>query len=202
MHCYDKEKGTFETLENCTSVDETNVERECIGVKELVCGPNERIDYSTLQEDYFVQTCSTVEDGAGYCETNGVADVVGQVVVLAENRKCFDVEELICGLNRNIDSRMADEMTVPPDSESRETPAATYLETGRLNKEIVDWSSLGRLSPKHKEEEPIMVETEDGGLKWEAPILGKKLLQENDKLKLEWRDEDNNDDDNDEEEEE
>ena len=90
---------------------------------------------------------------------------------------------------------MADKMTIPPDSESRETPAAAYPETGRLNEETLDWSSLGRLSLKHKEEELIVEDTEDGGLKWGAPIIGKKLPQEDDKLKLEWSNEDDNDDD-------
>ena len=65
--------------------------------------------------------------------------------------KCFNFKELICRLNRRIDSMMADEMTVPPDSESRETPTDTYPKPGRLDEETLDWSSLGKLSPKHKE---------------------------------------------------
>ena len=44
-------------FKNCTGVIETNIERVCFNVNELVCNLVEAIHYETLEETYQVQRC-------------------------------------------------------------------------------------------------------------------------------------------------
>merc|ERR1711972_944941 len=44
-------------FKNCTGVIETNIERVCFNVNELVCNLVEAIHYETLEESYQVQRC-------------------------------------------------------------------------------------------------------------------------------------------------
>merc|ERR1712096_564587 len=48
---------------NCTGVIETNIERVCFNVNELVCNLVEAVHYETLEETYQVQRCFTGKAG-------------------------------------------------------------------------------------------------------------------------------------------
>merc|ERR1712002_1012209 len=52
---------------NCTGVIETNIERVCFDVNELVCDLVEAIHYETLEETYQVHRCFTGKDRV--CDT-------------------------------------------------------------------------------------------------------------------------------------
>merc|ERR1712240_827499 len=52
---------------NCTGVIETDIERVCFDVNELVCDLVEAIHYETLEETYQVQRCFTGKDRV--CDT-------------------------------------------------------------------------------------------------------------------------------------
>merc|ERR1712202_7696 len=51
-----------ELFKNCTGVIETNIERVCFNVNELVCNLVEAVHYETLEETYQVQLCFTGKD--------------------------------------------------------------------------------------------------------------------------------------------
>ena len=117
LHCQDKEMVIFEdvcedcreeacysqneedckkeTFKICTSAVRTNLERKCFDVEELVCGLNERIDYSTLQEVYFVQMCSTVEDGVGDTTFDIALDTKDDFLCTNLNTNCCKTEETV-----------------------------------------------------------------------------------------------------------
>merc|ERR1719186_2275561 len=52
---------------NCTGVIETNIERVCFNVNELVCNLVEAVHYETLEETYQVQRCFTRKDDYQCC---------------------------------------------------------------------------------------------------------------------------------------
>ena len=62
-----KEHCEGKMFKNCTGVIETNVERVCFNVNELVCSLVEAIHYETLEETYQVQRCFTGKDRV--CDT-------------------------------------------------------------------------------------------------------------------------------------
>jgi len=78
---------------------------------------------------------------------------------------------------------------------TKETSKAAHMETGNLNEDNFDWSSLGRVSPKVKEEK-VAVKSEDFGLDWGASLISAPKPEE-DELKLDWSDDDDDDDDED-----
>eukprot|EP00090_Calanus_glacialis_P031935 TRINITY_DN5300_c0_g1_i1.p1 TRINITY_DN5300_c0_g1~~TRINITY_DN5300_c0_g1_i1.p1 ORF type:complete len:2845 (+),score=1055.83 TRINITY_DN5300_c0_g1_i1:272-8536(+) len=80
---------------------------------------------------------------------------------------------------------------------TKNTTRAAHVETGNLDEDNFDWSSLGRVSPK---EEKVVAKTEDTGLDWGAPLLSAPKPDE-DELKLDWSDDDEDDDDDDEDDE-
>ena len=59
--CYtqNKESCVTKPFRNCTGIIETNVERVCFDVNELVCDLVEAMHYETLEETYQVQRCFT-----------------------------------------------------------------------------------------------------------------------------------------------
>merc|ERR1711942_617274 len=62
-HTPNKPVGTQNQMyKNCTGVIETNIERVCFDVNELVCDLVEAIHYETLEETYQVQRCFTGKD--------------------------------------------------------------------------------------------------------------------------------------------
>merc|ERR1712212_747189 len=62
-----KESCVTKAFNNCTGVIETNIERVCFDVNELVCDLVEAIHYETLEETYQVQRCFTGKDRV--CDT-------------------------------------------------------------------------------------------------------------------------------------
>ena len=54
-----KESCVTKPFRNCTGIIETNVERVCFDVNELVCDLVEAMHYETLEETYQVQRCFT-----------------------------------------------------------------------------------------------------------------------------------------------
>ena len=62
-----KNKCETKQFKNCTGVIETNVERVCFNVNELVCSLVEAVHYETLEEMYQVQRCFTGKDRV--CDT-------------------------------------------------------------------------------------------------------------------------------------
>merc|ERR1711889_46914 len=76
-HCEDYTETTCSTqnreeckpkpYNNCTGVIETDIERVCFDVNELVCDLVEAIHYETLEETYQVQRCFTGKDRV--CDT-------------------------------------------------------------------------------------------------------------------------------------
>merc|ERR1712226_923617 len=73
--CYtqNKESCVTKPFKNCTGVIETNVERVCFDVNELVCDLIEAIHYETLEETYQVQRCFTGKDRV--CDTTYKIDM-------------------------------------------------------------------------------------------------------------------------------
>jgi hypothetical protein len=74
---------------NCTGVIETNVERVCFNVNELVCSLVEAVHYETLEETYQVQRCFTGKDRV--CDTTYKVDTTTK-----DDYQCCNVETPNC----------------------------------------------------------------------------------------------------------
>merc|ERR1711964_559066 len=74
-----QEQCTPQMYKNCTGVIETNVERVCFDVNELVCDLVEAIHYETLEETYQVQRCFTGKDRV--CDTTYKIDMTTKIQV-------------------------------------------------------------------------------------------------------------------------
>jgi len=89
--CYtqNKEITDVQMYKNCTGVIETNVERVCFNVNELVCNLVEAIHYETLEETYQVQKCFTGKDRV--CDTTYKIDTTTK-----DDYQCCNVETPNC----------------------------------------------------------------------------------------------------------
>merc|ERR1712096_299986 len=74
---------------NCTGVIETNIERVCFNVNELVCNLVEAVHYETLEEPYQVQRCFTGKDRV--CDTTYDIDTTTK-----DDYQCCNVETPNC----------------------------------------------------------------------------------------------------------
>merc|ERR1712013_726616 len=74
---------------NCTGVIETNIERVCFDVNELVCDLVEAIHYETFEETYQVQRCFTGKDRV--CDTTYKIDMTTK-----DDYQCTNVETPNC----------------------------------------------------------------------------------------------------------
>merc|ERR1712096_330459 len=77
-----------ELFKNCTGVIETNIERVCFNVNELVCSLVEAVHYETLEETYQVQRCFTGKDRV--CDTTSAIDTT------KDDYQCCNVETPTC----------------------------------------------------------------------------------------------------------
>merc|ERR1711862_178535 len=80
---------------NCTGVIETNVERVCFDVNELVCDLVEAVHYETLEETYQVQRCFTGKDRV--CDTTYRIDMTTK-----DDYQCTNVETPNCYMEENV----------------------------------------------------------------------------------------------------
>ena len=80
---------------NCTGVIETNIERVCFNVNELVCSLVEAIHYETLEETYQVQKCFTGKDRV--CDTTYKIDTTTK-----DDYQCCNVETPNCYMEEKI----------------------------------------------------------------------------------------------------
>merc|ERR1712183_612039 len=78
-----------ELFKNCTGVIETNIERVCFNVNELVCTLVEAVHYETLEETYQVQRCFTGKDRV--CDTTYDIDTTTK-----DDYQCCNVETPNC----------------------------------------------------------------------------------------------------------
>merc|ERR1712183_1150880 len=76
-------------LKTCTGVIETNIERVCFNVNELVCNLVEAVHYETLEETYQVQRCFTGNDRV--CDTTYDIDTTTK-----DDYQCCNVETPNC----------------------------------------------------------------------------------------------------------
>merc|ERR1711970_396911 len=83
------EECTPREFKNCTGVIETNVERVCFNVNELVCSLVEAVHYETLDETYQVQRCFTGKDRV--CDTTYDIDTTTK-----DDYQCCNVETPNC----------------------------------------------------------------------------------------------------------
>merc|ERR1712096_186750 len=74
-----------ELFKNCTGVIETNIERVCFNVNELVCNLVEAVHYETLEETHQVQRCFTGKDRV--CDTTYDIDTTTK-----DDYQCCNVE--------------------------------------------------------------------------------------------------------------
>merc|ERR1712083_54824 len=90
--CYtqNKESCVTKPFNNCTGVIETNIERVCFDVNELVCDLVEAVHYEeTLEETYQVQRCFTGKDRV--CDTTYKIDMTTK-----DDYQCTNVETPNC----------------------------------------------------------------------------------------------------------
>merc|ERR1711942_446438 len=89
--CYTQnvEKCRTESYKNCTGTIETEVDRVCFDVVELVRGLEEKIDFETLTEEFQVQKCTVVKDRV--CDTTFDIDVNNR-----DDFQCCNVEADYC----------------------------------------------------------------------------------------------------------
>ena len=89
--CFTQNKETCqpELFKNCTGVIETNIERVCFNVNELVCNLVEAVHYETLEETYQVQRCFTGKDRV--CDTTYDIDTTTK-----DDYQCCNVETPNC----------------------------------------------------------------------------------------------------------
>merc|ERR1711881_567374 len=80
---------------NCTGVIETDIERVCFDVNELVCDLVEAIHYETLEETYQVQRCFTGKDRV--CDTTYKIDMTTK-----DDYQCTNVETPNCYMEEKI----------------------------------------------------------------------------------------------------
>jgi len=80
---------------NCTGVIETDIERVCFDVNELVCDLVEAIHYETLEETYQVQRCFTGKDRV--CDTTYKIDMTTK-----DDYQCTNVETPNCFMEEKI----------------------------------------------------------------------------------------------------
>merc|ERR1711955_17936 len=95
--CYTRNKESCVTkpFNNCTGVIETNIERVCFDVNELVCDLVEAIHYETLEETYQVQRCFT---GKGrVCDTTYKIDMTTK-----DDYQCTNVETPNCYMEEKV----------------------------------------------------------------------------------------------------
>merc|ERR1712162_80876 len=94
---YGKNKDQCEgkMFKNCTGVIETNVERVCCNVNELVCSLVEAIHYETLEETYQVQRCFTGKDRV--CDTTYKVDTTTK-----DDYQCCNVETPNCFMEEKV----------------------------------------------------------------------------------------------------
>merc|ERR1712096_409192 len=87
----DTEPGDLPTgaVQDCTGVIETNIERVCFNVNELVCNLVEAVHYETLEETYQVQRCFTGKDRV--CDTTYDIDTTTK-----DDYQCCNVETPNC----------------------------------------------------------------------------------------------------------
>merc|ERR1712059_212498 len=76
-------------------VIETNVERVCFNVNELVCSLEEAIHYETLEETYQVQRCFTGKDRV--CDTTYKVDTTTK-----DDYQCCNVETPNCFMEEKV----------------------------------------------------------------------------------------------------
>merc|ERR1711875_133806 len=95
--CYtqNKESCVTKPINNCTGVIETNVERVCFDVNELVCDLVEAIHYETLEETYQVQRCFTGKDRV--CDTTYKIDMTTK-----DDHQCTNVETPNCYMEEKV----------------------------------------------------------------------------------------------------
>merc|ERR1711955_38217 len=95
--CYtqNKESCVTKPLRNCTGVIETNIERVCFDVNELVCDLVEAIHYETLEETYQVQRCFTGKDRV--CDTTYKIDMTTK-----DDYQCTNVETPNCYMEEKV----------------------------------------------------------------------------------------------------
>merc|ERR1719508_205445 len=89
--CYTQnvEECAPKLFKNCTGVIETNIERVCFNVNELVCNLVEAVHYKTLEETYQVQRCFTGKDRV--CDTTYDIDTTTK-----DDYQCCNVETPNC----------------------------------------------------------------------------------------------------------
>merc|ERR1712234_48425 len=80
---------------NCTGVIETDIERVCLDVNELVCDLVEAIHYETLEETYQVQRCFTGKDRV--CDTTYKIDMTTK-----DDYQCTNVETPNCFMEEKV----------------------------------------------------------------------------------------------------
>merc|ERR1719318_1355003 len=90
-----KEHCEGKMFKNCTGVIETNVERVCFNVNELVCSLVEAIFYETLEETYQVQRCFTGKDRV--CDTTYKVDTTTK-----DDYQCCNVETPNCFMEEKV----------------------------------------------------------------------------------------------------
>ena len=95
--CYtqNREECQTELYKNCTGVIETDVQRVCFNVNELVCNLVEAIHYETLEETYQVQKCFTGKDRV--CDTTYKIDTTTK-----DDFQCCNVETPNCYMEEKI----------------------------------------------------------------------------------------------------
>merc|ERR1719427_2656861 len=101
---------------NCTGVIETNIERVCFNVNELVCNLVEAVHYETLEETYQVQRCFTGKDRV--CDTTYDIDTTTK-----DDYQCCNVETPNC--------YMEEKRLVPRKLRSTATPRTARSSPGR-----------------------------------------------------------------------
>ena len=92
-------------FKKCTGVIETNVQRVCFNVIELVCSLVKAIHYETLEETYQVQRCFTGKDRV--CDTTYKIDTTTKDVYLCcnlESPNCFKEKEVFNDVTRSQDT--------------------------------------------------------------------------------------------------
>ena len=90
-----KETCQEKLYKNCTGVIETNVERVCFDVNELVCDLVEAIHYETLEETYQVQRCFTGKDRV--CDTTYKIDMTTK-----DDYQCTNLETPNCYMEEKV----------------------------------------------------------------------------------------------------
>merc|ERR1719504_116822 len=90
-----KEHCEGKMFKNCTGVIETNVERVCFNVNELVCNLVEATHYETLEETYQVQRCFTGKDRV--CDTTYKIDTTTK-----DDYQCCNVETPNCYMEEQV----------------------------------------------------------------------------------------------------